>query len=364
MATINKIKLYQYRNYDEYANTFHPRFNSILGRNGVGKTNLLDSLHYACFGKSYFAGSDRNIVKNGRDAFSVIADIDQNNIAHKVLVKVKVSKSKAIEVNGKTYNKLSEHVGRFPIVSISPLDTQLLNEGSEDRRKLLDVVLLQSDKKYLQSLSDYNRIIKQRNGYLKICREKSFCDINLLQTYNTKLESPAAYIYEKRKVMMESFVPKVAEIYQSITKSEEKCEIVFKSMLEDSSMKELLDKHLEKDKILARTTAGIHKDDLKLFVNNIALKPYASQGQQKSVLLALKLAQYSLLKQSKGYKPILLLDDLFDKLDEYRVKHLLLLLHGDEYGQVFLTDTSRSEIPNYLKKMEIDSQTIMIEQSV
>lgn len=343
---LRQLKLTHFKNYEFQDLKFSPSLNLIAGMNGMGKTNLLDAIYYCCMAKSHFTSSDRNVVKQGASFFRLESYFVRSDKTEKVVVKVQPGKLKVIERNDVAYDRLGEHVGLLPIVFHAPDDTSLALEGSEARRRFLDNTLCQIDQPYLQYLLQYNKIIQKRNAALKLFAEQRRFDETLLASYDEQLLLPAKYLFEKRLALVEAFEPVFNQHYQAICGGKELVQCQYKSHLIERDMEEALKQSREKDRILQRTTAGIHKDDLIFKMNGRTLKTFASQGQLKSFVLALKLAQYHCLKVEKKLSPILLLDDLFDKLDDTRVKHLLEILVQSDFGQVFITDThpERSEL--------------------
>ena len=333
------LKLTHFKNYEFQELKFCPRLNLIAGLNGMGKTNLLDAIYYLCMGKSHFTNTDRNVVQHGRDFFRLEGLFFLKEKKEKVVARVQPGKLKVFEKNDSPYLRLSDHVGLFPIVFKAPDDIALALEGSEQRRRFLDNTLCQIDNQYLQHLLTYNKVLQKRNALLKQAAGHLPPDPALLEVYDAQLLQPAVYIFEKRKDMVEKLTPVFNHYYRSISYEQEEAVFTYRSQLKDNSLARLLIENREKDRLLQRTTAGIHKDDLHFRMNERPLKTFASQGQLKSFVLALKLAQYDLLNEEKGLSPILLLDDLFDKLDEKRIKHLLELLVKEKFGQVFITDT-------------------------
>lgn len=342
---LEQLKLTNFRNYEFQILKFSPRLNLVAGLNGMGKTNLLDAIYYLCMGKSQFTGTDRNVVRQGEDFFRLEGDFILNDKKEKIVAKVLPSKQKTFERNKVNYEKLADHVGLLPVVFKAPDDTSLALEGSEERRRFLDNTLCQIDPTYLHFLVHYNKLLQKRNALLKQFAEHRFFDLALLEVYDQQMLEPAFYIFNKRKIFIESFEPIFNRFYQIICDGNEQVSCIYRSQLLENELSVKFKETVEKDRVLQRTTVGIHKDDLQFKMNDRPLKSFASQGQLKSFVLALKLAQYDCLKKEKGKNPILLLDDLFDKLDDQRVKHLLELLVKSDFGQVFITDThpERSE---------------------
>jgi DNA replication and repair protein RecF len=331
-----------------------------VGLNGMGKTNLLDAIHYMCMTKSNFVNSDRDVVRHG-ESFLRLEGHFLNKKKEKIVAKVIPGTSKIFEKNDIPYHKLSEHIGLLPLVVVAPDDTALAREGSEERRRFIDNTLSQGDQTYLKNLIFYNRVLKQRNSLLKEGASKGYLNVDLLKTYNQQLFEPAAFIFEKRKALLEILTPIFNEFYQKISGQQEKVSCVYSSQLLKDSLENLLLANYEKDRILQRTTCGIHKDNLIFKINNREVKKFASQGQLKSYVLALKLTQYELLRQFKGFSPILLLDDLFDKLDAQRVQHLIELLMSDNFGQIFISDTDKDRVEKIVRNFGTEYRKFVVE---
>ncbi len=366
---LHQIKLTQFKNYETADFVFSQRLNCFVGQNGMGKTNLLDSIYYLCMCKSHRGVNDRNVVQHGTDFFRVEGYFTNRSDQEagkkskdKIVAKVQPGKKKVFEKNDVEYQKLSEHIGLLPVVIIVPDDTTMATEGSEERRRFVDNTLSQMDKNYLKNLITYNKVLKQRNSALKKFAETRSFNPTLLDTYDAQLIEPAQIISEKRKTFIEQFKPVFNEFYQIICNGKEKVQCGYKSNIDSNNFKELLDASREKDRILGRTTCGIHKDDLSFRIEGHMLRKFGSQGQLKSFVLALKLAQYDFLKKNHSSNPILLLDDIFDKLDEERVQQLIQLILDKNFGQVFITDTHENRVEEIIKNFETDFKKFYIEE--
>jgi DNA replication and repair protein RecF len=346
---INQLTLSNFKNYEKETFRFSPRFNCMVGRNGMGKTNLLDALYYLCMGKSYFVPNDRHIVLHNAAFFRLEGHFQVDEKKEKIVAKVIPQKKKELERNGVAYAKLSEHVGLLPVVIIIPDDTLLATEGSEERRRFLDNTISQLDPIYLRHLIQYQKILRQRNAALKQMGENGRFQESLIEIYDAQLREPGQYIHQKRRAFVDGFNPLLAQMYQLISNGAETAQCRYRSALDkEPDLLKLLRANREKDRILQRTTNGLHRDDLIFHLDNHPLKRFASQGQLKSYILALKLAQYELIKKNKQQRPLLLLDDIFDKLDQYRVDQLLSLLMDGDYGQIFITDTDEKRVSQML----------------
>lgn len=356
---IDRLKLTHFKNYKSESFLFNPKYNAIVGYNGMGKTNLLDAIYFSCMTKSNFSNTDRNLITEGEKFFRVEASIDQKKVVSKYGRDVK----KVFEVNGKAHKRLADHIGDFPVVFIVPFDQNLLLEGSSERRKLMDNSISQIDKGYLEQLIKYNSLLQQRNAYLKLGQKGGHLSENMLMTYSEQMNSACESIHLRRKAFAEDFEIIFQAKYATISGHQEVGTCTYKSHLEEEeSYLEQTRTNLDKDKILGRTSIGIHKDDLIFKMNNKSVKTFASQGQTKSFILALKLSQFKILADEKGIKPILLLDDLFDKLDHKRVQQLIELLEVEEVEQVFISDTDTERVVNILEEMNVPYKKIVINE--
>lgn len=330
------------------------KLNCFVGQNGMGKTNLLDAIYYLCMGKSYFGLSDRYIVKKESIFFRLEGDFILNDKQKETIVaKVQPPKRKVLERNKIAYAKLAEHIGKYPVVIIVPDDTQLITEGSEVRRRFIDNTLSQLDADYLQKLIVYNHVLKQRNALLKQYEGRPAPE-DLLLIYDQQLDEPASYIYAKRVAFIDAFMVPFNAAHKAISGGNEQVELVYNSVLKNNTLSSLLIESRERDRILQRTTKGIHKDNLVFTIEDQPLKRFGSQGQLKSFVLALKLAQYSFLKTAKEKQPLLLLDDVFDKLDPKRVSQLIDYILGGDFGQIFISDTDSDRIQRILDAQKVD----------
>ena len=347
---LQKLSLVNFKNLESQSFDFQQKINCFVGNNGVGKTNILDAIYYLSFAKSYFNSVAVQNIRHGEAFFMIEGDYVLNDRNEKIVCSLKKGQKKVLKRNGKSYEKFSEHIGQLPLVIISPADRDLVTEGSDTRRKFIDGVISQQNKNYLKDLLSYNKVLSQRNALLKYFAANRTFDALNLEVYNEQLSEYGARIFEVRKVFLEKFIPIFNEKYQIISDDKETVNLVYKSQLNDFSMKDLLQQSLEKDKMLQYTSSGIHKDDLSFEIGNYSIKKFGSQGQQKSYLIALKFAQFEFIKQQSNVVPILLLDDIFDKLDESRVLQIINLVDNDEFGQIFITDTHSERTENIVKQ--------------
>lgn len=335
---IEKLKLFNFKSYEVDTFEFHPQLNIITGLNGTGKTNLLDAIYYLCITKSFFQAQDSFLVKTGSGFFRAEGYFRKNEKNEKLVVKYNL-KEKVFEKNNVPYEKMSEHIGQFPVVFIVPDDVWEVNTGSAERRKFIDNTLSQIDPVYLDNLILYNKILRQKTGLLKNTASNRAIDADLVEYYNRQMCQPGAVIHEKRTALVERLNQYFIEYYRVISEDKESVSIQYKSQLNDHPIQQLFADQLRDEILMRKSTCGIHKDDITLKINGLALKKFASQGQMKSVIMALKMAQFDLISVSLGIKPLLLLDDIFDKLDEKRVASIVRLIVNNRFGQVFVTDT-------------------------
>ena len=360
MLQLNNISLTQFKNYQHQQFAFTERIVGICGANGVGKTNLLDAIYYCCFTKSYFTRSDSQNMLHGSAGFRIEGHFTLQRDPLKVVCILRETGRKEFSVNEEPYEKLSTHIGKLPCVIIAPDDVQIITGGSEERRRMLDALLCQLDANYLQQLMDYNKVLQQRNGFLKSVAEKRMTDYSLLNVYDEQLARYGAAIYQRRNMFLQEFLPLVSKFYTQIAGQSEPLALSYESQLHDSSFPQLLQRLRQKDCIVQRTTGGIHRDDINTQLNNQPFKSLASQGQRKSLLFAMKLAEFDTLKQAKNFPPLLLLDDVFEKLDADRMHNLLDHVCMKNAGQVFITDTHPERIKLHFDNLSIPFQLISL----
>ena len=358
---LKSIHLTNFKSYTEASFAFNSNVNGIVGANGSGKTNLLDAIHYLSFGKSCFSAKDVSSVQLGTDFFALHGDFADEELGNSTQVScIYKNGAKTLKANKKEYERLSDHVGLFPVVMVSPYDSDIINEGSEVRRKFFDMIISQFDKEYLQQLISYQKIILQRNTLLKNFIEHGNYDATLIEVFNNQLIPLGEYIYQKRKEFIEKILPIFNQHYQYLSQGYENVDIVYESGLVETSFAEGLRKNEWSDRKSGYTNFGIHKDDFILLIDGRSVKRFGSQGQQKSFALALKLSQFDYIFERKGIKPILLLDDIFDKLDKKRTSQLLDLVGKDHFGQVFITDTDEVRVNAILNERGIEHKIFRI----
>lgn len=352
---LSKLSLNNFKNYQKAELDFSPKINCFVGNNAAGKTNILDALYYLSFCKSYFNAVDNQNILHDADYFALHGTYKNlNETDDRVSCVQKRGQKKSFKLNKKEYDRLADHIGKFPLVMISPYDRDLINEGSEVRRKYIDGVISQFDKLYLDHLLNYNKALLQRNTLLKNFAEHRYFDEVSLKIWDENLVNYGTYLFEKRKEFLTRFNPVFEEYYHVLAGGNEKVEIIYESQLSLKPLDELLDESVARDRAVRYTTAGIHKDDLIFMINGYPVKKFGSQGQQKSFVIAIKLAQFEYTRRIKDFKPVLLLDDIFDKLDDERVQQIIRLVSNDKFGQVFITDTQRQRIENIFLDRDIE----------
>jgi DNA replication and repair protein RecF len=348
---LNRLALLNYKNFESGTFDFDAKINCLVGPNGVGKTNVLDAVYHLAFGKSYFNPITTQNIRHGSDFFVIDGRFSKNGADEQIICSFQRGSKKVLKRNGKIYEKLSEHVGVVPLVIVSPADRDLIVEGSENRRKFLDSVISQTDKSYLQQILDYQSVVSQRNALLKYFAANQSFDRATLEVYDYQLDALAAVIFKKREKFMTEFHPLFESQYRDISGGEEPVSLSYESQLKNAPLLELLQKNLDRDRLLQYTTQGIHKDDLNMEIQGYPIKKFGSQGQQKSFLIALKFAQFHYIQKELSGMPILLLDDIFDKLDQHRVEHIISLVNEDRFGQIFISDTHGDRTEKVVKEI-------------
>jgi len=351
---LQSLSLVNFKNFEAAELSFSPRINCFVGNNGVGKTNLLDAIHYLCLCKSYFNAVDSQNIRHNQE-FAVIQGLfSGNNKNSEIYCGIHHSKNKVFKCNKKEYERLAEHIGSFPVVMISPQDSSLIMDGSEERRRFLNSVISQYDRVYLEDVLHYNRILAQRNKLLKDIGWSHKFDEDMLGIYDAQLLVPGKRIYNTRSEFAEKMIPIFRNYYHQISPDNEEVHLQYHSQLMDKDIDILLKTSRDKDLAMMYTTQGIHKDDLILKLNGFPLKKTGSQGQQKTFLVTLKLAQFDFMKEMNKSRPILLLDDVFDKFDESRVRQIIKLVADEHFGQIFISHTDETKMQSILREMNTD----------
>jgi DNA replication and repair protein RecF len=360
---LKKLSLTFFKNYEQAELEFSPKINCFVGNNGVGKTNILDAIHYLSLTKSFFNNIDSVNIRHNEDYFIIQGNFIRDDEENNIFCSFHKQKQKTLKRNGKEYNKLSDHIGRYPVVMISPADSALIIEGSEVRRKFLNKIISQYDAVYLDSVLKYNKVLQQRNKLLKDFKMAGKFDNDMLSIWDSQLVKYGNYIFGERDILVNELIPVFNEYYSFISNEREIVKLIYRSHLKDGNFAEMLQNAVDKDRILEYSTVGIHKDDLILEMNDFHVKALGSQGQQKSYLVALKLAKFDYIKRKAGFSPILLLDDIFDKFDAARVEQIIRLVGNHRFGQIFITDTHKSRLQDILATVDSDYKLFKISES-
>ncbi|NLO03539.1 MAG: DNA replication/repair protein RecF [Bacteroidales bacterium] len=351
---IDEISILNFKNLKDVQVSFSSRLNCFIGNNGAGKTNLMDAVYYLSFCKSFFNASDQINIMHNEEFFIINGIYNRFNSKEAVSCALQKGQKKLFKRNSKIYNKLADHIGLLPLVMISPSDVNLLLGGSAERRKFMDGVISQYDPNYLDDLIHYNRAVFQRNNLLRQFTSENYFDQELLSVWDSRLIEHGNRIHLKRSRFVKDIIPVFQKYYSFISMENERVGLAHQSDLYNSSFELLLNDNVNRDRALQYTTTGIHKDELLFNIDEYPIKKLGSQGQKKTYLVALKMAQFNFIAEISGMKPILLLDDIFDKLDRNRVEQIIKLVSGDQFGQIFITDTNRSHLDGILKEMASD----------
>jgi DNA replication and repair protein RecF len=359
---LKKLNIFNFRNYDQVGVEFNSSIHCLLGKNGSGKTNLLDAIYYLSFTRSSLIASDTQNIRNGEGLFSIRGTFVKGEHAHEISCVFQPGQKKVMKEDGNEYNKLSEHLGKFPSVMIAPNDIELIWDGGEVRRKFIDTLISQIDREYLHALIVYTGQLKMRNSLLKRFADLGKINNDLLDVCNQQLIPAGDVIAQKRRVFLEKFTPHFQRHYKYLSGSgPESVSINYRSGIDGNSLADALTKNLNRDMAMQRTTAGVHRDDFVFLLDDLELKRHGSQGQQKSFLIALKLAEFDVLTEYKKFKPILLLDDIFDKLDDERIARLIALVGNGTFGQLFITDARPDRSRELLLDAGIHAESFLVE---
>lgn len=343
---LNSISILNFKNIEEAAMQFSPKINCFIGNNGMGKTNVLEAIYYLSFSKSYVNQGDAMVVRHDTDYMMLKGLYTRRNEPEEIALSLQRGKRKIMKRNGKEYEKLSQHIGLLPVVMVSPMDWDLIRGAGEERRRLMDMIISQSNQEYLAELIRYGKALENRNAMIR----QGYRDPILFETVEEQISRSASYIHACRREWVEDFSPIFMEYYQAISGSAETVKLAYKSHLNDMPMSELLAVNRERDMVIGYTTRGVHRDDIELLLGEYSMRKTGSQGQCKTYTIALRLAQYDFLKRAGGVTPILLLDDIFDKLDADRVENIISMVsNSDNFGQIFITDTNRTHLDEIIK---------------
>jgi len=359
---LNRISIVNFKSFAQLELEFDSKINCFVGNNGQGKTNLLDAIYYLSMCKSALNPLDSQVVKHGETFFVLQGEYSRNDSETQIYCGYKQSEGKVFKRNGKSYERLADHIGYIPVVLISPADSSLIGESGDERRKYMNSVISQFDKLYLNEVVRYNQVLSQRNKLLKN-QSSPIYSPDILEAIDEQLVLYANSIHEKRQKFIEELIPIFQEYYSLVSGMNEEVSLKYKSQLNDNDFSELLKQKLGKDRALEYTSTGIHRDDMTLQIDGYPIKREGSQGQQKTYLIALKLAQFDFLSKISEVEPILLLDDIFDKLDTGRLERLVNMVAHDGFGQIFITDTNKNHLDNVLEKVNTGYKLFRMENS-
>lgn len=359
---LQNLSIVNFKNYEEAGIDFSSQINCFVGDNGSGKTNLLDAVHYLSHCKSYFNPIDSQNIKHDSPFFVIQGQFIKEEQDFEVYCGLKKGQKKIFKRNHKEYDRLADHIGLFPAVVISPYDTDLIHEGSEMRRKFMDSIISQFDKLYLDNLIQYNKALNQRNRLLKAFSLNRNFDEESLLIWDEQLIKYGEPIAATRRKFIADFLPRFEELYAAVSGNRESVSLEHSTELDENNIQDLLLESRDKDRALIRTSKGTHKDDLVFSIEGHPLKKFGSQGQQKSFLIALKLAQFDYIRELTGVKPLLLLDDIFDKIDDHRVSYLMKLVSEHRFGQIFVTDTHGARVPRLFKDADAKVRVFMVDK--
>lgn len=358
---IEELSIVNFKNLKDVKAAFSPKLNCFIGKNGAGKTNMLDAIYYLSFCKSFFNATDQLNINHEESFFMLNGNYCRSESKENISCGLQKGQKKQFKRNTKIYKKLQEHIGLLPLVMITPSDVNLILGGSDERRKFMDGVISQYNQNYLDDLLKYNRALLQRNNLLKQFASERFFDEELLLVWDDQLIEYGRRIHEHRTEFVKKLIPVFQRYYSFISEGNEEVGLEHQSDLYENDFETSLKLALRKDRMVQHTTVGIHKDDLLLKIGEYPIKKLGSQGQKKTFLVALKLAQFDFIKEISGLKPILLLDDIFDKLDQYRVEQIVVTVAGEQFGQIFITDTNREHLDSIIKKMNTDFRIFKVD---
>lgn len=358
---LREISILNYKNIAQADLSFSPKLNCLIGLNGEGKTNLLDAVHFLALCKSATTSLDSACIRHGEEFCVIQGQLEHDGgDAEEVYLGMRRGQKKVVKRNKKAYRRIAEHIGLVPLVMVSPLDSLLIAGGGEERRRFLDIVISQTDHRYLDALMAYNKALAQRNALLK--QEEPSPDEELLALWEAEMARHGTAVYEARRRYVETFVPVFQEIYARVSEQREQVGLAYSSHAQRGPLLEVIQRDRAKDLAVGYSLHGVHRDDLEMTLDGYPLKREGSQGQNKTFLVALKLAQFDFLRRSLGEAPLLLLDDIFDKLDAQRVEQIVHLVAGDDYGQIFVTDTNRDHLDQILKRSGGDYRLFHVKQ--
>ena len=353
---LQHLNILNYKNVAEANLDFAPGVNCLIGNNGMGKTNILDAIYYLSFCRSYTAQTDQSVIRHDESFMMLQGTYDRREAEEQVTVSLQRGKRKVVRRNGKEYQRLSQHIGLLPVVMISPIDQDLIRGTGEERRRLMDQIISQGDKEYLDALIRYGKAVEQRNSMIR----QEMRDPLLYETVEAVIGQTAAIVHQRRAEFVERFTPIFMRYYGDIAGDQETVGLAYQSQLTGTSMHDLLAANRDRDMAIGYTTRGVHRDDMELLLGDYPMRRTGSQGQCKTYTLALRLAQFDFLKSSMPVTPILLLDDIFDKLDAHRVERIVGVVSSDRFGQIFITDTNRTHLDHIIQRMAGDHRMFIV----
>ena len=356
---LEKLRLINFKNYEDIEFAFNDEINCIVGKNGAGKTNILDAIHYLSVTKGFVTSADNLSIRQGASFFTILGNFEKGENQISVKCQLQQGDKKNIAVNNNSYEKISDHIGLLPVVLMAPYDTDLIRGGSEIRRKFFDGVISQISQHYLVRLLQYKQALRQRNALLKQFYQSSNVNEDLIEPYDQLIIRLGKLIYEQRKSFTENIIPKISDHYKDISGEQEEISIKYLTDYSKGDFEKRYRNAFKHDVFTSRTSMGIHKDDYNFEMNGTPVRKTGSQGQQKSLVIAIKLAQFDIMRETNNYKPILLMDDLFDKLDEGRMSKIINLVAGHAFGQIFVTDARPERTISIFK--EIDATKTIFE---
>lgn len=353
---LNTLTILNFKNVAEARLEFSPNVNCLIGDNGMGKTNVLDAIYYLSFCKSYVNQGDSSVIKHDEQYMMLQGQYTRRGGDEDVTLSLQRGKRKVVRRGGKEYQRLSQHIGLLPLVMVSPMDWDLIRGAGEERRRFMDQIISQSDKEYLDALIRYGKAVEQRNSMIK----QRFTDPILYETVDYVMCDTAQRIHAARKAWIEQFTPIFMHYYNAVAGEGEQVNLVYDSILNDATMSDVLAANRERDMVLGYTGRGVHRDDLQLMLGDYNMRRTGSQGQCKTYTIALRMAQYDFLRETSTTTPVLLLDDIFDKLDAHRVERIVDVVSSDRFGQIFITDTNRTHIDEIMQRMQGDHRMFIV----
>lgn len=347
---LDTISILNYKNIAEAHLDFSPNVNCLIGDNGMGKTNVLDAIHYLSFCKSYINQSDTSVIKHDEQYMMLQGKYTRRDVDEDITLSLQRGKRKVVRRGGKEYQRLSQHIGLLPLVMVSPMDWDLIRGASDERRRFMDQIISQGNAGYLDALIRYNKAVEQRNSMIK----QGFNDALLYETVEAAMCTAAQQVHAARQQWVEKFTPIFMHYYAAVAGDGEQVSLAYESALNEATMHEVLAANRNRDMALGYTSRGVHRDDLQLLLGDHSMRRTGSQGQCKTYTIALRMAQYSFLKEGNPTTPILLLDDIFDKLDAHRVERIVDVVSSDSFGQIFITDTNRTHLDEIMQRLQGD----------